>query len=127
MISVFFLFCLPLTFLSLRSLSAFSSSFYLLLFFSILIPLFLCLFQCHPPWLFRSSSPPFTLHFQGICSHCQLVIYHSFHMTGTMSIYSFKYLLKLPFTPSPTLTSSIILLETILPLTILLARLSSQT
>ena len=53
----------------------------------------------------RSSSPPFPLHFLGICSLCHFFICHSFHVSGSFKLIA-SFFLKLSFTPCSTLSSS---------------------
>ena len=92
-----FIFFLPLTFVPLRSVSAVSNTFYLLLFFSILLPLFLGFFQCNPSSQFRSSLPHFPLHFLGI-DLLSLPVFHLqfFPHDQPMSTYSSPIFLKTP-------------------------------
>ena len=82
-----------LTFLSLRSLRAVPNSFYMLHFFSILLPLFLGLLM-QPPSQLPSSSSPFNLHVLGLSSLCKFFISHSFHMTGLCQPTPHQFLLK---------------------------------
>ena len=58
--------------------------------FLILIPLFLGHLM-QSPSQFRSSSPPFPLHFLGICSLCQLVFFinHLLYMTSPCTPHQF--------------------------------------
>ena len=106
--SVFFVFFLPLVFLSLRSLLAVCNSFYLLLFFSILLPLLFSSIFCASALFFNFSSP--------ILSIC---------LTQFTLLTLHQFLLKLSFIP--TLISSIFLLSALFTPTILLIHLLSQT
>ena len=71
-----------LPFFSLRSLQV-SNSFCLLLLFLIV----LLIFQIPPNGIIASSvfSPPFSLHFLDVCSHCKFFISHCFLPMSTYS------------------------------------------
>ena len=43
----------------------------------------------------RSSSPPFSLHFLGICSLCQFFISHSLHVSGPFEPTLHQFLVKM--------------------------------
>ena len=77
----FFLFSF-LTFVSLCSLSPVSNFFYLLLLFSILLPLFPDPSKHSPPITFSVFLASISLHFLGLWSFCQFFFSQSFHMTS---------------------------------------------
>ena len=89
MISFSIIFFIPITFLLLRSLSAASNSFYLFFFFLHSYPTLSRSLSMQSPSQFRSSSPPFPLHFLGICSLCQFFICHFLHMTSPCTPHQF--------------------------------------
>ena len=77
-----------------------------------------------PISVFLASFP---LQFLDIWSLFQFFIYHSFHMTGALKAIRHHFFLKHSFTPTSTLSSSILLLSSLLTTTILPVRLFSQT
>ena len=87
MISFTIVYFLPLACLILCSLSAVSNSFYLPFLHS--SPTLSRSLSMQSPSKFQSSSPPFPLHFLGICSLCQFFICHFFYMTSPCSAHQF--------------------------------------
>ena len=77
------------------------------------------------PLQFRSSSPPFPLHFLGICSLCQLFICYIFYMTSQCA--PRQFLLRTFLHSNHHCRFFHVLLSALLTPTIILIRLFSQT
>ena len=82
---------------------------------------------CNPTSQFQSSSPPFPLHFLGICSLCQCSSPILSKSPAHVNISHANFFFKLYLTPTSTLSSFFLLLSAVITHKILFIRLVSQT